>query len=191
MGADAAPRSWKPFILAASYVFYGAADPRFCLLLALVTLVNNLMITMLLGGLWHGAAWGFILWGGLHGAGLGVERLLRGRVSLPAWLRWTIVFHAVVLGWILFRSRNLDLAGTFISRLAEPGPATLWTAPAVLAVIAVVGFQLLPERPLERLRLRLTGLRPVPLGASLALVIAFVDATVPSPGVPPFIYLQF
>jgi len=152
---------------------------------------RNLMITMLLGGLWHGAAWGFVLWGGLHGAGLGIERLLRGRVSLPAWLRWAIVFHAVVLGWILFRSRNLDVAGAFISRLADPGPATLWTAPAVLAVIAVIGFQLLPEKPLERLRLRLAGLRPIPLGASLALVIAFVGATVPSQAVPPFIYFQF
>jgi len=97
----------------------------------------------------------------------------------------------VVFGWILFRSRNLDLAGAFISRLAHPGPATLWSAPAVLAVIAVIGFQLLPERPLERLRLRMAGLRPIPLGASLAIVIAFVGATVPSQAVPPFIYFQF
>lgn len=67
------------------------------------------------------------------------------------------------------------------SRLAEPGPATLWTAPVVLAVIAVISFQLLPELPLERLRLRLAALRPLPLGASLALVIAFVGATVPKP----------
>jgi alginate O-acetyltransferase complex protein AlgI len=152
---------------------------------------RNLMITMLLGGLWHGAAWGFVLWGGLHGAGLGIERVLRGRVSLPAWLRWVIVFHAVVLGWILFRSRNIDVAGAFISRLADPGPATMWTAPVVLAVIAVIGFQLLPERPLERLRLRMTRLGPVPLGASLAIVIAVVGATVPSQAVPPFIYFQF
>jgi alginate O-acetyltransferase complex protein AlgI len=152
---------------------------------------RNLMLTMLLGGLWHGAAWGFILWGGLHGAGLCIERVLRGRVSAPAWLRWAIVFHAVVLGWILFRSRNLDLAGTFISRLADPGPATLWTVPVVLAVVSVIGLQLLPERPLERLRLRLAALRPVPLGASLAVVIAFVGATVPSQAVPPFIYFQF
>jgi hypothetical protein len=152
---------------------------------------RNLMITMLLGGLWHGAAWGFILWGGLHGAGLAIERLLRGRVSLPAWLRWAIVFHAVVLGWILFRARNLDLTGAFLSRLAEPGPATLWSVPAVLAVLAVIGFQLLPEKPLERLRLRLAELRPVALGSGLAVVIAAVGATVPSQAVPPFIYFQF
>ena len=58
-------------------------------------------------------------------------------------------------------------------------------------MVAVIGFQLLPERPLERLRLRLAALRPVPLGASLAVVIAFVGATVPSQAVPPFIYFQF
>jgi D-alanyl-lipoteichoic acid acyltransferase DltB (MBOAT superfamily) len=152
---------------------------------------RNLMITMLLGGLWHGAVWGFILWGGLHGAGLAIERSLRGKLDLPAWLRWAIVFHVVVFGWILFRSRTLDLTGTFLSRLADPGPATLWTAPAVLAIVAVIGFQLLPPDPLERLRLRLARLQPVTLGVCLALVIAAVGATVPSEAVPPFIYFQF
>jgi D-alanyl-lipoteichoic acid acyltransferase DltB (MBOAT superfamily) len=153
---------------------------------------RNLMITMLLGGLWHGAAWGFVLWGGLHGAALGIERILRGRVRPPpAWLGWAIVFHVVVFGWILFRAQNLDLAGTFMSRLAEPGPATLASVPAVLAVVGVVGLQLLPERPLEGLRLRVAHAKPAVLGAGLALVIAFVGATVPSQAVPPFIYFQF
>src|SRR5918998_2201611 len=71
---------------------------------------RNLMITMVLGGLWHGAAWGFVLWGALHGTCLVVEHGLRGRdLRLPAWLRWAIVFHVVVFGWILFRAENLDL----------------------------------------------------------------------------------
>ncbi len=152
---------------------------------------RNLMITMLLGGLWHGAAWGFVLWGGLHGAGLVVERALRGRFSAPAWLRWALVFNLVVFGWILFRTRELDLAGAFLSRLVDPGPATLWTPAAVLAVVAVIGFQLLPERPLERMRVRLAGLRPAVLGTGLAFVIGFVAATIPSQAVPPFIYFQF
>src|SRR3954465_2776958 len=76
---------------------------------------RNLMITMILGGLTHGAAWGFVLWGPPHGLGLGVERFLRGRVSAPAWVRWAIVFNLVVLGWILFRSRDLSLAGGFLA----------------------------------------------------------------------------
>jgi alginate O-acetyltransferase complex protein AlgI len=152
---------------------------------------RNLMITMTLGGLWHGAAWGFVLWGGLHGVGLAGERVLRGRVHAPAWLRWAIVFHLVVLGWILFRTESLDLAGTFISRLAEPGAATLWSGPVLLAVVATIGLQLLPPRPLEDLRVRVARLSPAALGAILALAVAFVGATVPSQAVPPFIYFQF
>ena len=153
---------------------------------------RNLMLTMVLGGLWHGAAWGFILWGTLHGACLVTEHQLRGRVKAPpVWLRWAIVFHVVVLGWVLFRAENLSLAGEFFSRLVEPGEATLYTPAVVAAVVAVIGFQLLPERPLERLRERVAGLRPVALAASLALVVVVVGSTVPSQGVPPFIYFQF
>ena len=152
---------------------------------------RNLMITMLLGGLWHGAAWGFVLWGALHGVCLVGERALRGRVSAPAWLRWALVFNVVVLGWVLFRTANLGETRTFLSQLADPGPATLWAPTTVAAVAAVIGFQLLPPDPLERLRLRVAGLSPAALGAGLALVVAVVGATVPSQGVPPFIYFQF
>jgi alginate O-acetyltransferase complex protein AlgI len=152
---------------------------------------RNLMITMTLGGLWHGAAWGFVLWGALHGVALVTEHQLRGRVSAPAWLRWAIVFHVVVLGWILFRTESLDLAATFVSRLADPGPATLFAPAVVAAVVAVIGFQLLPPDPLEGLRIRLAGLPAPALGLALACVVAIVGATVPSQGVPPFIYFQF
>jgi alginate O-acetyltransferase complex protein AlgI len=152
---------------------------------------RNLMLTMLLGGLWHGAAWGFVLWGGLHGAGLVVERQLRGRVSAPAWLRWAVVFNLVVLGWILFRSRHVGPAWDFIERIGSPGPATLWSPLVVLAVVGVIVLQLLPPRPLESLRLRVARLSPATLGVALALTIAFVGATVPSNAVPPFIYFQF
>jgi alginate O-acetyltransferase complex protein AlgI len=152
---------------------------------------RNLMITMTLGGLWHGAAWGFVLWGALHGACLVIERMLSGRVKAPASLRWAIVFHVVVFGWILFRAENLDLVGTFLSQLTEPGEATLWAPATVAAVAAVIGFQLLPPDPLERLRLRVAALPSYALGFGLAAVVALVGATVPSEGVPPFIYFQF
>jgi alginate O-acetyltransferase complex protein AlgI len=152
---------------------------------------RNLMLTMILGGLWHGAAWGFVLWGTLHGVGLTVERWLRGRVSAPAWLRWFVVFNLVVAGWILFRTRDLSLAGDFFGRFADFGPGTLWTAPVLLCVILTIGLQLLPERPLEQVRFRFAQLQPAALGVALALVVAFVGATVPANAVPPFIYFQF
>jgi alginate O-acetyltransferase complex protein AlgI len=153
--------------------------------------IRNLMLTMTLGGLWHGAAWGFVLWGFLHGVCLAVERFLRGRLRAPAWLRWAIVFHVVVLLWVFFRAENLDRASEFISRLVHPGPATLWAPLTVALVAGVVAFQLLPPDPLERLRLRAAGLPAVALGFGLAAVVAFVGATVPGQGVPPFIYFQF
>jgi D-alanyl-lipoteichoic acid acyltransferase DltB (MBOAT superfamily) len=152
---------------------------------------RNVMITMLLGGLWHGAAWTFVLWGGLHGAGQVVERRLHGRLRLPAWLRWLITFHVVVLGWILFRSPDLSIAGQVLGQLADFGPATLWTAPVVIAVFAVIGLQLLPREPIRALRLRIEALDPAPLGLALAVIVILVAATVPSQGVPPFIYFQF
>ena len=154
---------------------------------------RNLMITMVLGGLWHGAAWTFVLWGAFHGAGLVAEHAFGGRVGrrTPTWLRWFVTFNLVCFAWILFRSQDLGLFGTFLGRLVDPGAATLWT-PLVVAIVAlVVGMQLLPPRPLERLQLRIERLRPAVLAAGLAVIILLVGATVPSQGVPPFIYFQF
>jgi D-alanyl-lipoteichoic acid acyltransferase DltB (MBOAT superfamily) len=153
---------------------------------------RNLMITMVLGGLWHGAAWGFVVWGALHGTCLVIEHQLRGRdLHAPAWLRWAIVFNVVVLGWVFFRAESLTLAIDFLGQLTVPGPATLWTPAIVGAVVVVIGMQLLPPAPLERLRLRVAHLPAPALGAALAAVIAVVGATVPAGEVPPFIYFQF
>jgi D-alanyl-lipoteichoic acid acyltransferase DltB (MBOAT superfamily) len=152
---------------------------------------RNLMLTMVLGGLWHGAAWTFLLWGAFHGLGLIAEHALGGRLKLPAWLRWFVTFHLVVFGWILFRSQSLALFGTFLSRLLVPGSATRASATVLAAIVIVIGLQLLPTGPLTRIQLYFERLRPVALAVMLALVIAFVGATVPSQGVPPFIYFRF
>jgi alginate O-acetyltransferase complex protein AlgI len=69
----------------------------------------NLMITMLLGGLWHGAGWTFIIWGGLHGVFLCINHLwAKAGVKLPKVAAWAITFTAVVFAWVLFRAENLD-----------------------------------------------------------------------------------
>lgn len=84
----------------------------------------NLLLTMLLGGLWHGAAWNFVLWGAWHGAGLAVERAVSsmfhvsgstlepGRPELGRVLRrgftWVLTLLFVFYGWLLFRARSLD-----------------------------------------------------------------------------------
>lgn len=85
----------------------------------------NLMITMLLGGLWHGAAWTFVIWGGLHGAYLTVNHMFNSLVKgsafeaglsgLPARLfGWALTFFAVCVAWIYFRAENLEAANNVV-----------------------------------------------------------------------------
>lgn len=69
----------------------------------------NLMITMLLGGLWHGAGWTFVIWGGLHGAYLCINHWWRKlNIALPKLLAWAITFISVVASWVMFRAQNLQ-----------------------------------------------------------------------------------
>jgi alginate O-acetyltransferase complex protein AlgI len=156
-----------------------------------VATARNLMATMVLGGLWHGAAWTFVLWGAIHGGVLVTEHQLGDRWRPKPWLGWLITFHIVVIAWIFFRAGDMDTATTFLGQLTVGGSATLATAPVVALIVIVIVAQLLPQEPLVRARLRLERLRPVPLGAALAAVVLLVGATVPAQGVPPFIYFQF
>jgi D-alanyl-lipoteichoic acid acyltransferase DltB (MBOAT superfamily) len=73
--------------------------------------VFNLFLTMLLGGIWHGAGWTFILWGAMQGAGLAVNHLWRStEVQIPRLVCWWMTIMVVVLGWVLFRSSSLSQA---------------------------------------------------------------------------------
>jgi alginate O-acetyltransferase complex protein AlgI len=152
---------------------------------------RNLMITMVLGGLWHGAAWTFVLWGAFQGLGLVAEHAIGGRFRFPGWLRWLVTFNLVVFGWVLFRGQGLGDVGEFLSRLVVFTRPTLWTPQVLVAIVLVIGLQLVPPNPLEGVQLWIERRRPVLLGAGLAVVIALVGATVPSQGVPPFIYFRF
>jgi alginate O-acetyltransferase complex protein AlgI len=72
----------------------------------------NLMITMLIGGMWHGVDWTFVFWGGYHGLLLVANNIVRNSLPpiLPKWLKQYVTFLLVVLGWITFRSGNLSTA---------------------------------------------------------------------------------
>ncbi len=83
----------------------------------LVGTVRNLMVVMVLGGIWHGASWTFVFWGGLHGLFLLVHRLWSSLVpctgapsAVRASLSWGVTFTAVVFAWVLFRSPDLATA---------------------------------------------------------------------------------
>ena len=73
--------------------------------------MRNLLITMLLGGLWHGAGWTFVIWGGLHGIYLVINHTWRRfRITLPNSFAWLITFVSVVTAWVFFRSDNVYTA---------------------------------------------------------------------------------
>jgi alginate O-acetyltransferase complex protein AlgI len=163
----------------------------------------NLLVTMLLGGLWHGAAWTFVAWGGLHGGGLAVERIWRDRRArrgLPevqdSRLRRTcarvVTFHVVCLGWIFFRADSFGRAADVITRLftAWDRPSPLVTSGVVLAIIVGIGGQYVPLRALAAW---VAGFRRLSLAAQaacLAIGLMLVDTLGP-PGVAPFIYFRF
>jgi len=155
----------------------------------------NLSVTMLLGGLWHGANWTFVAWGGFHGLCLTVERLIgirrldRSRMS-PAeqWCRGLVTFHLVCLGWVLFRSPSLDHALHVVWRIVTmaDGPAT--------SVVPVFGLAVLLAFQLTRLRatlhtelLRRPGIsRWVVYATGILLLVALSGSRTPE-----FIYFQF
>ncbi len=76
----------------------------------------NLMATMLLGGLWHGAAWNFVLWGGLHGTYLIVQHRFPWR--LPAIVGHVLTLFAVVVAWVPFRAGSLDATAAMLRGMA-------------------------------------------------------------------------
>jgi alginate O-acetyltransferase complex protein AlgI len=80
----------------------------------------NLMTVMLLGGLWHGASWTFVIWGAIHGCMLAFERM-QGKTSpyrlLPAAVRIAITFTIVCIGWVFFRAESLGVAGRYLKTL--------------------------------------------------------------------------
>jgi len=81
---------------------------------------RNLMITMLLGGLWHGASWTFVFWGGYHGVLLSLHRAFGdvwGRLHIA--VRRTATFLAVVVGWVFFRSPTFAVAGALLTKMFQ------------------------------------------------------------------------
>ena len=116
------------------------------------TTYRNLMLTMLIGGLWHGANWTFVIWGGLHGAYLAIERMLGMGRERTAWAgigafewanriaRMIITFHLVTLAWIFFRAPNIGAALAYLRGIARfddlgaVGPIPFVAAVAVLAL---------------------------------------------------------
>jgi alginate O-acetyltransferase complex protein AlgI len=155
---------------------------------------RNLMITMLLGGFWHGASFTFLLWGGIHGTALSVERWGRTHhpgFRMPKPLAWFITFNVVCVAWVFFRAPNLSTAFDILGGIGLSGPSPLVTLPMVFLVVAAIAVQFFPHDMWRRAEAWLVA-RPVAFqGIAIGALIVAADAAVGQQGVAPFIYFQF
>ena len=157
---------------------------------------RNLALTMLLGGLWHGAAWTFVVWGALHGGGLAVTRAWQrrfGSSSSPAVRAVTlfITFHFVCLAWIFFRAPDFQRAWEILTGLVALTPGTANITPMLWGLLAAgLVTHLVPDRLLAWAQDN-TGRLPAVLQAAAlvgaVLLLRYAGAT----KVVPFIYFQF
>jgi D-alanyl-lipoteichoic acid acyltransferase DltB (MBOAT superfamily) len=135
----------------------------------------NLLLTMLLGGLWHGAGWNFVVWGGLHGLYLCINHVWRGgraeagTTALGKVAGWLVTFVAVVIAWVFFRAATMHGAWQMLCGLfGRGGEGTSYASPGILRVMdlpMLVGAD----------RLLVTGGMIV----ALALLVAVVMPNVP------------
>jgi D-alanyl-lipoteichoic acid acyltransferase DltB (MBOAT superfamily) len=159
---------------------------------------RNLMITMLLGGIWHGAGWKFVMWGALHGGGLSLERIaapwigarptsLAGKV-----LSTVIVFHFVCLAWVFFRAEDFTVAWLYIGGLASGWRDGVQQAGPLMVALILVGMagQFTPVRPFEPIAAALMRVPTWGLGAMAGIAVAAINALGPE-GIAPFIYFRF
>jgi alginate O-acetyltransferase complex protein AlgI len=155
---------------------------------------ENLMVTMLLGGLWHGASWTFVIWGGLHGVLLSINHLWRqARRELPSALSWPLTFVAVLVGWVFFRARSFERAGEILCAMIgagemarNSGAVNIGLAEWRLILIALAIVCFAPNRQ------TIMGWRwssDYAYAAAFAMMAGFSILRLANP--PPFIYFQF
>jgi D-alanyl-lipoteichoic acid acyltransferase DltB (MBOAT superfamily) len=163
---------------------------------------RNIMITMVLGGLWHGAAWTFVAWGAVHGFGQVVGHFRRSRRvaaglepvpggTLRVAVQRLVTFHIVCLGWVFFRADSFSTATTLLGRLFTAwGRAPLVTPLVVITIAGTIALQYLPTGLVGRAQGEFARQRWVVQGAILGAVLLGITTLGPQ-GVAPFIYYRF
>lgn len=165
----------------------------------------NLFLTMLLGGLWHGASWNFIVWGSVHGVALGAHKYLRGLLGhdkhyvshgVKRVLAVVLTFHLVAFCWLFFANATFDASLLMLTQIftqfhPEVFGQFLSAYPEVTALI-VLGFVLhyLPSSWNARAE-ELMGRASLPLQAAFAVLVIFLVVQVKGSELQQFIYLQF
>jgi D-alanyl-lipoteichoic acid acyltransferase DltB (MBOAT superfamily) len=151
------------------------------------------MITMLLGGLWHGAALHFIAWGAYHGFLLMLSGRKGGGVVPCGWWitvrRQVVCFHLIVLGWLLFRVQDFPNLVQYIESLARNGMGTQFHGLFYMILGLAITLHIVPMEKWKEIEAGFLRF-PVPLqaGAYALLLILYCGFTLESPA---FIYFQF
>ena len=152
----------------------------------------NLMIVMVLGGLWHGAGWNFIIWGALHGIGLSANVLIgRAGIWVPKFLGWFITFHYVCLGWVFFRASDLDVVRAIYNTLLVGD----WSTTPTVGLMFLFAMPLMIDwgvgsKFARRWAPRILGINHLWITA-FALAIVVIVLVIAPPTEAPFIYFQF
>jgi alginate O-acetyltransferase complex protein AlgI len=163
----------------------------------------NLLVTMLLGGLWHGASWKFVIWGGLHGLGLAVHKLYgkHFKHKIPStffgkFASWLLTFHFVIFLWIFFRASSFETAMQMITRIVKGIDWSyilpFWDTRKTFVIMLLAGFAIhaIPVKAFDKLTIRFVRLpfivKAIAFVVLVQLIIQFKTA-----GVQPFIYFQF
>jgi alginate O-acetyltransferase complex protein AlgI len=165
--------------------------------------VRNIMITMVLGGLWHGAAWTFVVWGTLQGVGQSfghIRRKSRERRGLPGvaegpvrdWVQRFLTFQYVCLGWVFFNATGMSQAFSVIGRLfsgwGEASP--LITPLLVITILGTLASQFVPPLRVDRLQAAFSRQRTAVQVGLLGFALLGITTFGPV-GVAPFIYYRF
>ncbi|PKN77774.1 MAG: membrane-bound O-acyltransferase family protein [Candidatus Cloacimonetes bacterium HGW-Cloacimonetes-1] len=162
--------------------------------------ILNLMLTMLLGGLWHGASWNFVFWGGLHGIGLAFDKFwLSLKIAETRFMKvisTIITFHFVCFCWIFFRARTFDSAWLIINRIfTEFKAPLLWQWIDKYRIVAIlIGvtylFHWLPQKWSQKIELGVRRL-PLVLQSTVLAFVVWILFQARSADIQPFIYFQF
>ena len=168
---------------------------------------GNLLLTMLLGGLWHGAAVRFILWGGLHGVALALHKLWMGIIpgakATGAQMHWWsraagifLTFNLVCLGWLMFRAESMQTVSLMLHQIFENFNAAMipQVAAGYAGVFALIAagyvLHLLPGR-VDAAAQQLVVRAPLAMQVLMAAVMIWCVMQVKSSDIQPFIYFQF
>jgi alginate O-acetyltransferase complex protein AlgI len=156
-----------------------------------IIVARNLAIVMLLGGLWHGAAWTFVIWGGIHGVLLAGHALLRGRGWTPRWepLNRAVTFVSVVAAFVVFRAPSLGDAGDVLMGMLGVNGLRGSVALSTLALpgLFIAGLLVFVNTAPDSwdVTLRLNVRAGLAVGTALAVAVLAIS------GPSPFLYYQF